>query len=437
MFSHSQSKRARHTPTDDRGLRVAVCVVEVAGVAAGLQKGLESQGHQVDLLLRWEHPFGYSYRRPSHPVTRALIRGARRRETDSILRRVRSEAAAGLLVMLCMTRYDAVVFLGTGSLLYAGVDRWLLRAARRRVITVFCGSDARPPYLNGRWMDPSDGPPNWAALAAATTRIRRAVRRAERTSDVIVSSNTTAQFLTRPFVDWNVLGMPSAAPAPRARLPRPSDRPPIVVHAPSAAHWKGTMAFRAALTQLRAADVAFELVEIIGRPHGDVLAALADADIALDELYSDALLAGFSLEAARAGAAVAVFGYAEDQFDRAASETGAPTDHYRSPELLATRLRELLLDRTARDRLGQELHDFATKAWSEAAVAARYETLLTGTPPAGWTLSGDDVYAFGWGLNRALLRDRLQNFIAAQGIEALQLSKDRADQLLRALSVQA
>jgi hypothetical protein len=349
------------------------------------------------------------------------------------LRQPFAEAAALLLTVWAAFTYDAVIYLGTSGLLPRGVDRYLFRVTKRRVVTVFCGSDARPPYLNGRWIDPDEDPGDWSAVSTLTRRIYASVRRAERLSDLIVSSMTTAHFLEGPFVDWNILGMPSAAPVPTERTAHRERRELLVVHAPSVTRWKGTSQFREALAQLREEGIEFQYREYTAVPHAEVLEGLVDADVALDELYSDALLAGFSLEAARAGAAVAVFGYAAEQFERAARVTGAPLTHYQEPESLLPWLRRLLTETALRDGIGLELQQFACSTWSTDAVGARYEALLRNEVPASWVCTGEETYAFGWGVRRDILQRQLTDFVNRQGPTALCLPADRAARLMQAL----
>jgi hypothetical protein len=86
------------------------------------------------------------------------------------------------------------------------------------------------------------------------------------------------------------------------RRPRPSGSPPLVLHAPSDRRIKGTDEIEAAA---RAASerVPLELRVLAGLPHAAVLDALAEADLAVDQLNS--VTTGiFALEAMRAGVPV-------------------------------------------------------------------------------------------------------------------------------------
>jgi hypothetical protein len=61
---------------------------------------------------------------------------------------------------------------------------------------------------------------------------------------------------------------------------------PKVLHAPSSPMIKGTQIVRAAVAELREAGYQFEYVELVGVPHDQVLDALRDAHIVLNEFYA-------------------------------------------------------------------------------------------------------------------------------------------------------
>jgi hypothetical protein len=62
--------------------------------------------------------------------------------------------------------------------------------------------------------------------------------------------------------------------------------PRIVVHAPSSPIIKGTQVVRAAVQRLKAEGYVFDYRELIGVPHGEVIASLRQAHIVLNEFYA-------------------------------------------------------------------------------------------------------------------------------------------------------
>ena len=429
--------RARRRP-----VRVLITPREVAGVSVGLHDGLIHYGFEADMLLRWPHPFSYSAPRPRTRSLRALFRLVERehgtgRPNGPVARAI-SLAARVVALPLLALRYDAVVYVGADTLLRHGSDRAFFQRAGCRVITIFCGSDARPPYLNGFWINPTSGEPDFTAIRAATKQTRARVERAERQSDFVVNHPATAQFQRKAYVDWTVMGMPGpdSGPAPWAGpgVDESVDRPVRVLHAPSDPEHKGSTRIRAAVEQLRRGSRDIDYTEVSGESHATVQRLLHDSDVVVDELWSDALLAGLATEAARLGKPVVVCGYAGDLLRALAGRVGAPADHYVHPDDLLDRLTTLVDDAAGRRDLGGRLRTFVEAQWSQEAIAGRYARLITGQPDASWLDGPDDaVYVHGWGVDEHVLRARLRTYIDQFGERALELPPGPQTEAVRSL----
>jgi hypothetical protein len=410
-----------------RAQRIVILPIEIAGVAAGLQQGLSLLGREVDLLLRRPSGFQYPVTPPRPRVSRMLwqwiLLNPQQEQRRS--RRLLS-LLARMLVLPVLCRYDAAVYIGSDTLLRDGLDRQLLRLAGVRVVTVFCGSDARPPYLSGRWVDPSDGILDLPGLHAAVQRTHATVARAERQSDLVVNHPATAQFHRRTYVDWTTLGMPQPRPADPPDRSRSADTV-RVMHAPSVMRWKGTDQVRTAVAALQDEGLAIDYVEIVDRPNSEVLSELVATDVVVDELYSDALLAGLAAEAARAGCAVLVAGLAGPLVAELARRVGAPHDHFIHPDRLLERLRELVVDEPTRTDLGTRLQAFVSTTWDQAEIAQRYAVLLDGQPPEHWMDEPDAApYLGGWGAPQERVTAALQAYVDRYGVAALKLADPAA-----------
>jgi hypothetical protein len=396
-------------------------------VAAGLQAGLEDRGWTVDLLFRWPHPFQYRFRAPRTPAMALLSwavglghHGGRL----SWLRAATSFAARVCALPALALRYQAVIYVGADTLLRNGTDRALLHRLGVRTITVFCGSDARPPYLNGFWLEPDEGEADLEAIRAATERTSARVRRAERHSDYVVNHPATAQFHRAPYVDWTVMGMPGP-PADTVRSKDAIQGPEGIVrllHAPSDPRRKGTVEIRRAVEQLRQAGHQIDYAEVTGQPHAVIQELLSSSDIVVDELYSDALLAGLALEAARHGKPALVFGYAGDLVRSLAGRVGAPSRHYAAPDQLSAQLHRLVTDAPARRDLGAQLRAFVEVAWAPSSIAERYERLIAGDPDPTW-FDAPDAYGYvhGWGVSEPALAAALARYRDRFGQDAFAL----------------
>lgn len=408
--------RARHG-------RILIGPREIAGVATGLQHVLTGQGFEVDVFLRWSHPFGYRHHGSRSGLLRLLARTAIEPHDSPTGRgrRLTSLVARVALVPLIRYRYGAVVYLGPDTLLRGGRDRrWLTRSGVRTV-TVFLGSEARPPYLDGAFAHGST-PAELDAVRSLAIATRARVRRAESDSTYVVNHPGTGQFHWRPFVDWTALGYPTpdVSAAETGQSPRGEHARPVLLHAPSDVLMKGTDGIREAVAELEQEGLDFEYVELSGRPHADVLAAVRASDLVVDQLYSDSLLPGLATEAARLGTPVVVFGYASELLGPLGERAGVPTAHYAHPGQVTAVLRHLLSDPSARAALAADLASCVRGTWSTREQGRRWATVVTGRPEPSWLNQPDTTpYAHGCAIEEGKLVRFLENYLGALGDEAL------------------
>src|SRR5438105_792697 len=284
-------------------MRVMLGLVEIGGYYTALEQGLRELGVEADLVTLNRHRFAYDGAAPQPRVAEVLVaparrlreriggsRGARRAALRCAELPLRAVSQVALMTW-ALWRYDVFV-VGFNASFLRTHDLWLLRMLRKRIIAVYHGSDSRAPYLDGFLARGADG----RTLARLTRRVRARVRRMERYADIIVSAPLSTHLHHRPVVVFQKLGIPAREirPAP----PPPSNREVVVVHAPSHPEGKGTDRIRAMIAALRNEGVPVRLHEIQGRPNAEVLAAIASADMVVDQLYADTHLASLATEAA-------------------------------------------------------------------------------------------------------------------------------------------
>jgi hypothetical protein len=409
-------------------VRVFIGPLEVAGIATGLARGLHAHGHEADLVFAYSHRFAYGGARDHGGVAGWWARAGRWRQALSRSQPLRKAFAFGLQQLLgwavlawAARRYDAFVFLYGETITNTALELRLLRWLGRRTVVVFVGSDSRPPYVDGGWF-PADRPFDARAAARAACRQRAKVQRLERGASVCVNAPATGHFHARPFVHWLALGIPrEALAAPPAPMPRPALRG---LHSPSHPVLKGTARIRAAVQALRERGVAVELDTVEGRPNAEVLAALADCDLVLDQLYSDTPMAAFATEGASLGRAVLVGGYAARAIAAEAARHGLPLPPtvFVEPEAFEAELARLVADAEARRRVGADSRAFVAAHWTPQAVAGRLLRMIEGTvPEAWWVEPGEVAYLQGCGLPQGVARERVRALVERCGACALQL----------------
>jgi hypothetical protein len=406
-------------------MRVFVGPLEIAGIAQNLVLGLRACGAEADHVRDHPHPFGYGGADAGGApaiwwqALGAWRAGLTRRQPVAKATAVLLHGLVGWLVLgWALWRHDAFVFLYGKTITNTGLELRLLRGLRKRVVVVFVGSDARPAYVDGNAF-PADRAFDAAAAARLAARQRRQVQRLERHASLVVNARATAQFLTRPFVNWFALGIPRVAqPSP----PPTANGAVRVLHSPSHPVLKGTAEVRAAVARLRARGVAVELVTIEGRPNAEVLQALRDCHLVVDQLYSDTPMAAFAAEAASLGRPVIVCGCAAERVVAQVAPMPVPPTVYVRPEELDATLDALVHDAPRRHALGVAGAAFVEAEWSPQAVAARLLRMLRDDiPPQWWCQPGEVEHVAGCGLPEAVARERVAAVIRHGGVAALQV----------------
>ena len=349
-------------------MRVFIGPMEVAGLGSGWVAGLRALDVHADLVCGQTHRFGYA----SDPAPSRIARwwahwGDRRaavpasRPVAKVLTILAHRLLGWCVLAWAACRYDVFVFLYARTITDTAFDLPLLRLLGRRVVLVFVGSDARPAYIDGHQF-PANAEFSPRLAQRATRLQRRWIGRLERRADAVIAARTIAQFLTRPFVNWFAVGIPT--PAVTA-APREEGSVIRVLHSPSNPVLKGSAEVQAAVTRLQARGVPIELVTIVGRPNAEVLQALDGCDLVVDQLYSDTPMAAFATEAASLGRPVLVCGCGAAQVARHVGPMPLPPTAYVRPQDFEATLEALATDRDRRQALARECAAFVAEHASE------------------------------------------------------------------------
>jgi len=399
---------------------------DVAGYLGKLRVGFEALGVPCEHFL-YIPPHKFSYAVPDYFLKSTFdfwMRMAARGGIWRHLARFADKAIRLVGFVHAIRRYDVFLFSGFGSF-FRFFELPLLKLLGKRTIVVYLGSDARPPYLSGKYLDDNDGVFDPRAIAAETRAIRRQMARVERYATVIVNHTSTAQFSTRPFVRLSEIGLPMQVPSSALAdeaAPRAEDAPVRILHAPSRPVAKGTYEVRDAVARMREEGIAVELVELTGIPNSEVLRQLPACDIVVDQLYSDVPLATFGAEAAAFGKPTVVGSLYVARFgDDNPNEMLAPTV-FIDPEAFEAKIRRLVADEALRRAEGVRARAFLLASSTPDKVATRFMRLAEGDIPGNWIADPDSIdYIGGWGLSRTAWREQMEHYISVAGEAGLNL----------------
>ncbi|MEO7017343.1 MAG: hypothetical protein ABI067_12510 [Leifsonia sp.] len=417
-----------------RRMRVFLGPQEISGLYKNLESGMVSNGVDARLIQTHPHPFDYGQRLPNPwPARWASAAVLRHRKSTGLARLVWAvgyAVSSVLLLVWCIPRFDAFLFGWGISILPANLDIPVLRLFRKRVVVVLGhGSEARPPYM-ATPDDDATFPLLTEAideLASRTARVASKVRRLERWASATIGMRMTAQFFTRPFIEFYGMGVATAfddgggGGVVSQGHPEPIGDRIVVLHTPSNQRVKGTPTIRRIMSEITAENPRVEYRELSGAPHEEVLAALANCTFLVDQLWSDLPMATVGAEAASYGKATVIGGYGWDIWREAVAEGDLPPAVLADPDSMKVAILAAVADPQRMVALGQEAREFVRSRWSAETVAANYIAVLTDDFPEEWMVSPDDVhYAWGTGVPREQVRAMVSALVAEHGEQSLQ-----------------
>lgn len=278
-------------------MRIFIGLAEVANNAFTYGKGFQSLGHETYTVITRKNPFY-----PDSHYNEVL---AEQMEYpgEGFFPRIEAGRRRLSFFFKALRNCDLFIFLSGTSFLPGYWDYPILKLFGKRIVSVFFGEDIRywyayaqemrllgweeeiKPYLEYRKSDPKD---------FFMTKINR-VRVAERYADLILSQPSQGELQTRAYMRVNV-----PLDLSQYHFNVPERQVPLVVHAPSDRAVKGTEFVLETVKKLKGEGLPFEFQLVEKMPNAGVRKLLAEADIVVDQLFSQTV-AGFALESLATG----------------------------------------------------------------------------------------------------------------------------------------
>ena len=415
-------------------MRIFIGPTEIAGIATGLCTGFHKINVKAEVILNAPHPFGYGKFLEQHWLIRVWLRLRafnQRTSRSQIIRKlffVLSSRLCSILALIwCLQRFDAFIFIFGHTITNTRLELWLMRVLRKRIIFLYLGSDARPPYINGAAF-PDGCPADADKAKAITARIKRRLKSQENYADACVNSPTTAQFQEKPFINWFEIGLPKDVSGyPLYQVNSQSEQKVRILHSPSNPLAKGTPIILSVIDKLKGKGYPIELVKIEGMPNSKVLEELAQCDFVVDQLYSDTPMATFAAEAAHFGKPAVVGGYFAHVMHSYIRKENIPPSLFVHPDEIEQAIEKLIVDVDYREELGRRAQTFVRTRWAPEAVATRFLRLITGDIPADWWFDPQDIrYVHGGGIPEAHTRKIVRSLVERFGKTSLQID-DKPD----------
>jgi glycosyltransferase involved in cell wall biosynthesis len=329
-------------------MRILIGVLEIAGLIPVYADGFRQLGHEVTTVVRQKIPWyeaNYNFELHSQELTL----------DDAIL------------IGYLLGSHDGFVYeWARAGLLPWAKDLELIKDIGKKSISIFQGSDVRyyPAYID------------WYAIEKesllklpfpyeSVSDSLRPLRKAEKYSDLILSLQNQSVLGIRPY-------MHSFLPMKLDDYPFkvPGRDVPIVVHSPSRKWIKGSEIIEQALEDLRREGVLFQSYIMHNISNKDVIRALVNADVVIDQLFFP-LSGKLALEGMACGCAVA----SGDREEVEPFPPNRPIWHidYRG---VKEQLKELLTNKELRVKLAYAGRDYVEKYHNHIGVANRILHLL-------------------------------------------------------------
>lgn len=410
-------------------MRVFIGLTEVSGYYSSLKRGFDALGVSAEYVSLYKHPFLYGETQKQGFIA-SLARYCVARRVGTPEERKLQRAfwlALALLTRLSLfiwaaLKFDIFIF-GGGSTFFRFAEFPILRLLGKKIIYVFHGTDSRPAYIDG-FCPLHPGQPALASYLRVAKQRKSDIRKIERHAHVMISVPSFSHFLTKPFVNFLIIGIPRKFEwVPASASGRPSGQAVRVLHSPSQLEGKGTVEIRKIVEAVKRKGYAIDFIELSGKPNAEVIAELQRCDFVIDQLYADTPMAGFAAEAALYGKPAVVGGYYSEKIHDDLREECIPPSLYCHPGSIQQAIEKLVVDKVFRLDLGRKAKEFVEKNWTEQKVASHFLQLIEGDIPSEWLCDPCKIrYVHGMGLPETTTKTIIRGIIEQYGKEALLLS---------------
>lgn len=333
------------------------------------------------------------------------------------------------IYIYALRRYDYYIYMfGHGMFHYhkylqpfQELEFWLLKLFKKKVVMWFLGADSRPPYC-----DVDIYNEDYEKIYQVVLEKKRNVARIEKYM-MTIDSPSSSHFHNNSFIITNMIGIPVDIKELVNRSTTIGNNSKItIMHAPSNIDAKGTAIIRKIMEELKV-SYNIDYIEISGKPHSEVLKAFEQADIVIDQLYSDTPMAGLATEAAINGIPVIVGGYFSDIYKNIMKNNVniEPTIYCNTDEV-KEKLIQLIEDEHLRKEIGEKEKEYVFKEREAKIVAKRFVKIYNNDIDDAWMYNpGESDYIYGSGASKEKVEKNVVKLISLYGSDALGISKEK------------
>ena len=422
-------------------MKIFIGFSEVAGFYSTLSEGLVESGHTVCFRSFGPNPFNYSIEACPSSFQRLLWLSTKLYHKAPLFLKLPAYLLH-LFLRVCtifpFMLYSDLILINYSGTLFCYVDVLLLRLLGKRVIYIFHGSDARAPYFNGKYIYPTF---SLSRLRRLTFIASLRIRIIQGLGCICMAPPAISHFFSKPIINLSLIGLPwpkPMAPAHRQSSSSKLSEQFTILHAPSNNINKGTAQIRDVIQKLRDTHTNINYIEISGQSNSAVLDAIANADLVIDELWSDARLAGLGCEAAACHVPTLIGTHYTDNQWRTDTHNANSFVITTPPHQLEECISNLISNRLILDQIKSDLAS-AQSQYSPNQYSSRILDVLLSSPThLGFSNYWYDPlkcsYLYGWGAPSHVVSHVVREFVGKYGLKSLCLpSKSRSLALIKEL----
>lgn len=409
-------------------MRIYIGNKEIAGYFMRLKKGFDKIGVKADLWFLIDNPYYNTKANKLLKLNQQLFKFYKGKKRLIFLPLILPAAACMVLIhsivlINALLRYD--VFILNSQPFFNYWELAILKLFGKKIIIVFLGTEARPWYISGNYIQGKYSTANGYNLKRCykeVTAQHKRITLIEKYADHIINHPPTAIFQKKPFISWLHIGFPNDCPPQPAQNDKKFSRIVKVLHAPSNSVSKGSEKIMGIITKLRKDGLPIEFMKLENVPNDKVIDELNKCDLVVDELYSDIPIGGLGTEAAFANKPVINGGYYTECIEGDYPANVIPPACFCLPENLEFEIKEFVTNKQKRTESAAKLNAFVTENWNSATIAQKYITIIEGKTPSEWIYDPVRIeYTGGYGISKSKLKSFLEQYVSKYGFNALYL----------------
>lgn len=420
--------------------RVFLGLLDICGVYRSLEEGFKTSGIDACFVnVGKEHrqsSVQYNWIVRAYIFASNLNTSVLERPTGTIMRLLvllYSYYATMLMIVWITFRFDILIFKSGLSFSETKWDMRWFKFIGKKIVVSYHGSDSRPAYLHAK-------PVNWQGndeaffdfLNVQSREQKRQTKLASTYADLVVDSPASAHFQSGRVLLRQAIFNPVPNSIIRQKNNRMVEANAFrILHAPSDASLKGTEIIRNVIEELQLLGFNIDYRELVGVSNSEVLRSIGEADLVIDELYSDNYGGIFALEALAAQTPVIVGGYAHAVLDKFTSPWMRAPTIYIDPCKLKETLVQYLNDPSLLETYRQEAFDYTQNRFSSMATATRLLRAVKNDAPPDWFFNPDKIdYVLGATAPKEKIIQNIRKMVKINGPSSLQLDEKAELRLL-------